>query len=107
MMPLPPPLGPSPDQGMGSPTPVSPPGGAPPGPMPPGAPPPGLNGIPGAMGMPTPPYPMPMNDPSTVQYGTQTQQDGTVLIYIQNPDGSPGPVIHVWKPPGLHGGGKK
>lgn len=105
-LPLPAPLAPAPpDQGNPN-LPVGGPPGAP-GPAGPPPAPPGINGIPGAMGMPSPGggYPQPPN-PANIQYGTQTQQDGTVLIYMLNQDGTPGPVIHVFKPPHL-GKGKK
>jgi hypothetical protein len=56
-------------------------------------------------GMPMfPPIPM---DPSQVRYDTETQTDGTVLLRMRNPDGSPGPVVQIVKPPKLGGGSKK
>lgn len=60
----------------------------------------------GIPSLPLPPPPAPgappglaPNDPSMVsplpEYLTETQTDGTVLLRIKNPDGSPGPVIRV------------
>lgn len=67
-----------------------------------GAPMPGAggppNGIPGATGPGAAPYPT-MPHPSTMQYTNETQQDGTVLLRVKNPDGSPGPVVQIVKPP--------
>lgn len=75
-----------------------------------GMPGPGMNGIPGAVGQPMAPYPVPNGppDPSQMKYSTETQQDGTILLRMMNPDGTPGPVIQVIQPKGLHGkhGGK-
>lgn len=34
-------------------------------------------------------------DPSTLQYDTLTQQDGTVVIFMKNPDGSRGPAVKI------------
>lgn len=103
----PPPFSPPADSGpVGAPIPPAPPGmppGPPPGPpgMPPGMP-------PGATGMPPAPYPLPMGppDPASIKYATETQQDGSVLLRVVNPDGTPGPVIKVIPPPSV-GGGKK
>lgn len=112
------PFTPSPDAGVSTPILPGPPMGPPPGGLlppgpggpPPGAPgiplppPPGLpmggppNGIPGAMGPGAAPYPMPQT-PATMKYTNETQQDGTVLLRVQNPDGSPGPIVQIIKPP--------
>lgn len=40
-------------------------------------------------GMPAPPKP---------DYGTTTQGDGSILLYIKNPDGSLGPVVKLIPP---------
>lgn len=106
----PPPLGPSPDAGSLPPVPPS----APPPMMqpPPGGmavPQGGFNGIPGATGAGAPGYPtLPGTvDPAKLNYTTETQQDGTVLLRVQNPDGTPGPVVQIVKPStpkhGAHG----
>lgn len=50
------------------------------------------------MGGPAMPSPAPV-DPASMQYATETQMDGTVLLRVQNPDGSPGPVVQIVKPP--------
>lgn len=68
----------------------------------PGGAPPGPNGIPGAQGAGAPPYPV-QPSPATMKYTNETQQDGTVLLRILNPDGSPGPVVHIIKPPAMKG----
>ncbi len=72
-----------------------------PAPVPPihlrGAPPPpaALAGIlpmaPGGPGAPPAPPPPP-------EYGTTTQEDGSILLHIKNPDGSLGPVVKVIPP---------
>lgn len=61
----------------------------------------GVNGIPGASGAPAPPYPtLPGEvDPASLQYMNETQTDGTVLLRVKNPDGTPGPVVQIVKPP--------
>lgn len=41
-----------------------------------------------------PPAPSP-DDPSSMKYAAVTQQDGTVLLHIQNPDGSLGPAVKI------------
>lgn len=134
------PFSPSPDAGVGTPTPAGPPSGTPlPGGAPPapggGAPPNPLailaalaaakggapgggapmpapggpvgppNGIPGAGGPGAPAYPQPQH-PGTMKYTNVTQADGTVLLRVLNPDGSPGPVVQIVKPPTAKGGGK-
>lgn len=88
----PPPFGPPPDAGVGAPV--------PPGPMP------GPGGIPGATGFPPPPFPMPPH-PGDMKYTTETQADGTVLLRLLNPNGTPGPVVQIVKPPGMKQGGGK
>ena len=77
-------------------------GGGPPPPqgMIPSSPPPQGGGLPpGALpGMPSPNpsiIPEAPIDPAAMQYGTITQEDGTILLHIKKPDGSPGPVIQV------------
>jgi len=45
-------------------------------------------GVPGLM----PPVPP---EPSEVKYEAVTQQDGTVLLHIKNPDGSLGPAVKI------------
>lgn len=74
-------------------------GGAPPAP---GGPP---NGIPGATGPGAAPYPT-VPHPSSMQYTNETQADGTVLLRVKNPDGTPGPVVQIVKPPTAKGGAK-
>lgn len=44
--------------------------------------------------------------PANMKYTNETQADGTVLLRVLNPDGSPGPVVHIIKPPSLKGGKK-
>jgi hypothetical protein len=58
--------------------------------------------------MPPAPYPtLPGEvDPASLQYLTETQADGTVLMRVKNPDGSPGPVVQIVKPPAPKKGGK-
>lgn len=57
--------------------------------------------------MPPAPYPLPMGppDPASMKYTTETQQDGTVLLRLLNPNGTPGPVVKIVKPGGAHAGG--
>lgn len=43
------------------------------------------------------PAPAPM-DPSMMQYDTETQADGTVLLRVKSPDGNRGPVIQIISP---------
>jgi hypothetical protein len=96
----PPPFSPPPDAGVGAPVPPGPAGppGMPPAPSgPPGMP-------PGATGMPPAPYPLPMGppDPASIKYATETQQDGSVLLRMLNPDGTPGPIVKIVPPPHGH-----
>jgi len=88
---------------MGAPVPPAP-GAA--SPMP-GGPMPGAGGIPGAMGTPPMAAPTGPPDPASLHYLTETQQDGTVLLRVMNPDGSPGPVVQIVQPKAAKPGGKK
>jgi hypothetical protein len=36
--------------------------------------------------------------PPLPEYGTTTQEDGSILLHLQNPDGSKGPVVKVIPP---------
>jgi hypothetical protein len=54
---------------------------------PPGGPPQGPGGMSGPGMMPPP------------EYMTKTQQDGSVLLAIKNPDGSPGPIVKIVSTP--------
>lgn len=47
-------------------------------------------------GMPGPPGGAPMPHP---QYLTVTQQDGSVLMFMKNPDGTRGPAVKIISPP--------
>jgi hypothetical protein len=40
-----------------------------------------------------------MMDAAGRQYMTETQQDGTVLLFLKNPDGSKGPAVKIISPP--------
>lgn len=93
--PLPPPAAMGPPPGAAPPMPpVVPPFQRPLGtPLPP-------NGIPGASGPGAPPYPQPMT-PANMKYTNETQADGTVLLRVMNPNGTPGPVVHIIKPPAM------
>lgn len=46
----------------------------------------------GPSGPGAPPAP---DDPSSIQYDTLTQQDGTVVLFMKNPDGSRGPAVKI------------
>lgn len=75
------------------------PGGHPPipglGGPPPQAPPPGLL-PPGAIAGPRPmPGLMPPGAPAPPEYVAITQEDGSVLLHIKNPDGSLGPAKKI------------
>lgn len=53
------------------------------------------NILPPMGGMP-PGMPMPgAMTPADMQYETQTQADGTVLLFVKNPDGSRGPAVRI------------
>lgn len=54
----------------------------------------------GPGGPPPPPAPQ---DPSDIQYDTLTQQDGTVVLFLKNPDGSRGPAVKIIKAPKIAG----
>lgn len=43
--------------------------------------------------VPAPMFPAMPLDPASVQYDTETQSDGTILLRVKNPDGSLGPVV--------------
>jgi hypothetical protein len=82
-----------------------------PAPFPMGAPaPPPMGGpapqMPGLMSSPmggiAMPAPQPM-DPASMQYDNETQMDGTVLLRVRGPNGEPGPVVQIIKPPGMKG----
>ena len=85
--------------GSGAPTdPMAAPGGGP-SPSAPAAPPPGPpmgggGGLSGMMGFP----PVGMNDPAGRQYEAVTQDDGSVLLHMKNPDGSRGPAVKIIPP---------
>ncbi len=58
------------------------------------------------MGGPSPlPGLLPPGGPAPSQYQAVTQEDGTVLLHIQNADGSLGPAVKIISPP-KPGGGK-
>lgn len=44
---------------------------------------------------PSGPPPAAPDDPSSLQYETLTQQDGTVVLFMKNPDGSRGPAVKI------------
>lgn len=54
--------------------------------------PPGVVQNAGPSGPGAPPAPQ---DPSSIQYDTLTQQDGTVVVFMKNPDGSRGPAVKI------------
>lgn len=80
--------------GSGAPTdPLAPP--SPPSPMGPapdmsGA----MGGAPSPMGFPG----VGMTDPAGRQYEAVTQEDGSVLLHMKNPDGSKGPAVKIIPP---------
>jgi len=45
-------------------------------------------------------------DPSGMKYDTETQADGTILLYIKNPDGSRGPAVKIVPNP-VKGAGRR
>jgi hypothetical protein len=51
-------------------------------------------------------FPQMPPDPASMQYDTETQADGTVLLRRKNPDGTPGPVVLITKPPAPKASGK-
>lgn len=58
--------------------------------------------IPGAIGGAAPAFPqlpLGMMNPAELQYTAETQEDGTVLLRVVHPNGAPGPVVQVIKPP--------
>lgn len=81
--------------------PGAPPAGGPPGPVNPIMPsrPMALSpALAGAInpGAPSGPPPMPeQTDPSSIEYDTLTQQDGTVVLFMKNPDGTRGPAVKI------------
>lgn len=79
------------------------PGASPSGPTGTLAPPTSLASILGASSFP--PLPQPM-DPSQLNYTTETQDDGSVLLRLKNPDGTPGRVVKIVPSP-IKGGGQK
>jgi len=52
------------------------------------------------------PTPQPPPGPADMEYIAVTQSDGTVLLHVKNPDGTPGPAVKIvnavkpGKPPG-------
>lgn len=68
---------------------------------------PGLGGAAPAMPMPMAPIGAPPafggmpgpQDPSSQQYIAVTQSDGSILLHLKNPDGSPGPAIKIINAP--------
>jgi hypothetical protein len=78
--------------GTGGPTdPLASPMGAPPM----GAPPP-VGGPPGVLGPGMPP--VGMVDPAGRQYEAVTQEDGSILLHLKNPDGTRGPAVKIVPP---------
>ena len=41
---------------------------------------------------------MGLDDPSMSQYAAVTQEDGSILLHLQNPDGSMGPAVKIIPP---------
>jgi hypothetical protein len=79
--------------------------GGPPAPMMPPLPPGAIPAAPaGVMPMPPGAIPagaspfLPPGSPEP-EYGVRPQQDGTLVLYLKNPDGSEGPVLKVLNPP--------
>jgi hypothetical protein len=50
------------------------------------------------MNSPGAPSPGPEDAPQLPEYDTVTQEDGSILLHIKNPDGSLGPVVRVLPP---------
>ena len=46
-----------------------------------------------------PAFPAMPIDPANLQYHNETQSDGSILIRLLNPDGSPGPVVDIVRTP--------
>jgi hypothetical protein len=68
--------------------------GGPPSPVPPAPSPFGGGGGGGMSGFP----PIGMTDPAGRQYEAVTQDDGSVLLHMKNPDGSRGPAVKIIPP---------
>ena len=51
----------------------------------------------GSLGAP-PPAMMSPDDPAGQRYSAETQEDGSVLLRLKNPDGSMGPVVKIVPP---------
>jgi hypothetical protein len=80
-------------------------GGPPPPVAPMLPPPPPAGGPPG--GAPTGPAGFPgvgMVDPAGRQYETVTQEDGSILLHVKNPDGTRGPAVKIIPPIKPRGG---
>lgn len=84
--------------------------GAVPGAQPPGdtgnlAPAPPMSAPPGVSSAMAGPALLPAfgSEPSAMQYAVETQADGTILIRVQNPDGTTGPVVQHLAAPKLKG----
>lgn len=41
---------------------------------------------------------LPMDDPTMAQYAAITQDDGSVLLHLKNPDGTMGPAVKIIPP---------
>lgn len=78
--------------------PIMPGGGLPPGAI--GSPAQGAGSMPaGAIPGAPSPFLAPGSQPGGLpEYATETQADGSILLRIKNPDGSPGPVLKVIEP---------
>lgn len=69
-------------------------GGGAPAPAGPPPPPPAMGGSGGMFGMPA----AGMVDPAGRQYEALTQEDGSVLLHLKNPDGTRGPAVKIVPP---------
>lgn len=97
--------------------PMAVPGAQPPGPTGDLAlvlPPPGSLGAPPQQGAPVtsrmggmPMFPPMDVDPAAMEYHTETQDDGSILLRMKNPDGTPGRVLEVLRPPKPKGAAPK